>query len=131
MLIDWSVLFGKLVTNCWKPVLSTLNPFGIEVVLSKVPLDVYIFIVALICLPTVAASETEYVVVNFICWTFLPGGKKIDHHLTSVLFLYHEMQIVVGLQLKEKMLTTTSRTMFLLLLIFLFQPIQISHLFSH
>lgn len=102
MLIDWSVLFGKLVTNCWKPVLSTLNPFGIEVVLSKVPLDVYIFIVALICLPTVAASETEYVVVNFICWTFLPGGKKIDHHLTSVLFLYHEMQIVVGLQLKEK-----------------------------
>ena len=40
VVIDWVVLFGKLVTNCWKPFLSALNPFGIDVVFIKVPLAV-------------------------------------------------------------------------------------------
>ena len=50
---------GRLVTNCWNPVLSALNPLGIEIVLTKVPLFVYICIIPLICLPTVSESETE------------------------------------------------------------------------
>jgi hypothetical protein len=40
VVMDWIVLFGKLVTNCWKPFLSALNPFGIDVVFIKVPLAV-------------------------------------------------------------------------------------------
>ena len=50
---------GRLVTNCWNPVLSALNPLGIEVVLTKVPLSVYISMIPLICLPTVSESETK------------------------------------------------------------------------
>src|ERR687898_1035224 len=75
VVIDCIVLFGKLVTNCWKPFLSALNPFGIDVVLITVPFAVYNFMVPLICLSTVSGSVTEYVVVALICRTFLPNGK--------------------------------------------------------